>query len=94
MYSFMLLLVTITGYVMTLPDVSNWLQTKLIFCNELWDSFGNTKTQHDNICKAITGYLAVYRLMFATFIFFLVFGFIMIKVRSSRDPRVMLHNGY
>lgn len=90
----MLLLVTITGYVMTLPNVSNWLQSKLIFCKDLMNYSFNSNTHHDNICNAITGYLAVYRLMFATFIFFLVFGFIMIKVRSARDPRVMLHNGY
>lgn len=45
------------------------------------------------VCDEFTGYLAVYRLMFATTIFFIVFGIVMIKVKSRRDPRVQLHNG-
>lgn len=46
-----------------------------------------------NVCDELTGYLAVYRLMFATTIFFAFFGVIMIKVKNSQDPRVTLHKG-
>lgn len=45
------------------------------------------------VCDEFTGYTAVYRLMFATTVFFVVLGVLMIKVKSSRDPRVPLHRG-
>ena len=125
MYSVMLFLVTIFGWIMGLPNVSNWLKSWVPFCwhmpkvvstaggsvtdivKEKLQSinlFGSATTSTPSplvemakngttVCDEFTGYLAVYRLMFATTVFFIVFGFVMIKVRSSRDPRVQLHKG-
>lgn len=111
MYSFMLLLVTITGWIMTQPNVSNWLESKVPFCwtktplvGDTLDSLKeaanlfigretSTVAPKENICKEVTGYLAVYRLMFATFMFFVIFGLLMIRVRRSSDPRVAWHRG-
>ncbi|KPM11831.1 serine incorporator-like protein, partial [Sarcoptes scabiei] len=52
------------------------------------------KEPEPTICEKATGYLAVYRLMFGTFLFFIFFGFIMIKIQSKRDPRIALHRGF
>ena len=125
----MLFLVTITGWIMGLPNVSNWLKNWVPWCwnqpkalssaevaknylvnegSKVYNQFFSasnssaSNTLHAaatasngtaTICDEFTGYLAVYRLMFATTVFFIVFGFVMIKVKSSRDPRVQLHNG-
>ena len=44
-------------------------------------------------CENAVGYLAVYRVMFALTIFFVVFSMIMIGVKSSRDGRAPIQNG-
>lgn len=44
-------------------------------------------------CDVLVGYRAVYRICFAMAVFFLLFSLLMIKVRSSQDPRAALHNG-
>lgn len=44
-------------------------------------------------CDVLVGYKAVYRVCFGMAIFFLLFSLLMIKVKSSRDPRAALHNG-
>jgi len=121
MYSVMLFLVTIAGWIMGLPNVSNWLKNWVPWCwhepklertfiekvqAEWPDSFNpfavsTTPIPRDvashngtqTVCDEFTGYLAVYRLMFATTVFFIVFGMIMIKVKRSSDPRVNLHKG-
>ncbi|KAI7692464.1 hypothetical protein SSS_07615 [Sarcoptes scabiei] len=101
MYAVMLFLVTVTGWIMMLPNVSNWLQSKVPFC---WKKMSisvmsfigksSEKEPEPTICEKATGYLAVYRLMFGTFLFFIFFGFIMIKIQSKRDPRIALHRGF
>ena len=45
-------------------------------------------------CDVLVGYKAVYRTCFGMAMFFLLFSLLMIKVRSSQDPRASLHNGY
>ena len=40
------------------------------------------------------GYLAVYRIEFATVMFFLLLAIIMLGVKSSRDPRSGIQNGF
>lgn len=45
-------------------------------------------------CSDIVGYLAVYRVCFAMAIFFSVMAGLMIGVRSSRDPRAGIQNGF
>lgn len=41
----------------------------------------------------IVGYKSVYRMCFAMACFFFLFAIIMIRVRSSKDPRAAIQNG-
>lgn len=45
-------------------------------------------------CADFVGYLAVYRICFVVAIFFMAMALLMIGVRSSRDPRGPLQNGF
>ncbi|XP_072499285.1 serine incorporator 1 isoform X2 [Notamacropus eugenii] len=45
-------------------------------------------------CSVLVGYKAVYRLCFGMAMFFLLFSLLMIKVKSSSDPRAAVHNGF
>ncbi|RZF32042.1 hypothetical protein LSTR_LSTR005946 [Laodelphax striatellus] len=45
-------------------------------------------------CNNAVGYMAVYRLCFALSVFFFLMAAIMIEVKSSRDHRAGLQNGY
>lgn len=45
-------------------------------------------------CDVIVGYKSVYRMCFAMTCFFFLFCAIMIRVRSSRDPRAAIQNGF
>ncbi|KAL2306514.1 hypothetical protein Nmel_004441 [Mimus melanotis] len=44
-------------------------------------------------CDVLVGYKAVYRVCFGMAMFFLLFSLLMIKVKSSNDPRAAVHNG-
>lgn len=44
-------------------------------------------------CDIIVGYKSVYRMCFAMACFFFLFSIIMIRVRSSKDPRAAIQNG-
>ena len=48
----------------------------------------------DQDCDVLVGYKAVYRINFALAIFFFVFSLLMLKVKTSKDPRAAVHNGY
>jgi len=48
----------------------------------------------DGKCDDAIGYLAVYRLIFALTLFFMVFSVLMIGVKSSRDLRAGIQNGF
>ncbi|XP_054159591.1 serine incorporator 3-like isoform X2 [Oppia nitens] len=86
MYALMLLLSTIVGWLMT----TTWMQQKMMsmpFC-------GSHSNDSPNVCENAVGYLAVYRVMFALTMFFIVFCFMMIGVKSSRDGRAAIQNGF
>lgn len=77
----MLLLTTITSWVMLSDAVQNKLQNAP-FCSSI------------DICKNAVGYMAVYRILFAMTMFFLTMAVMMIGVKSSKDARAVIQNGF
>ncbi|KRY31371.1 Serine incorporator 1, partial [Trichinella spiralis] len=84
MYAVMLITSAIVSMIMLSPGVQDKLAKSSWFCNQ-WLNFE---------CERATGYQAVYRMCFATAIFFFVFMIFMLRVRSSRDPRTKIQNGF
>lgn len=85
MYSLMLFLSAFVSYIFT----TTWVEEKIKevpFCK-----YGSG---YDSICQKAVGYLSVYRIMFAQTIFFVLFCLIMVKVKSSRDGRAAIQNGF
>ncbi|CAH0747311.1 unnamed protein product [Diatraea saccharalis] len=92
MYTLMLLLVMITACVTLAPGLQNDLR-KVPFCaNSTGTALipGSLKVD----CDQAVGYLAVYRICFAACLFFVLMALIMIGVRSSKDPRAGIQNGF
>ncbi|XP_046640381.1 probable serine incorporator [Daphnia pulicaria] len=95
MYAIMLLLGTIVACIMLSPGLATAMQ-KVPFCDEA------TSTTSDLLvpnsikvnCGIAAGYLAVYRLCFGMTLFFLFMALIMIGVRTSKDPRAGIQNGF
>lgn len=77
----MLLLSTLVSWIMLSDSVQTKLQNAP-FCSSL------------DICKNAVGYLAVYRILFATTMFFVMMAFIMVGVKNSRDGRSVIQNGF
>lgn len=90
MYALMLVLGAIVGAIMLTPGLQETLQ-KVPFC-------ANSTSIASNVisidCSAAVGYLAVYRICFALVCFFALWAMMMIGVRSSKDPRAALQNGF
>ncbi|XP_044750598.1 probable serine incorporator isoform X3 [Coccinella septempunctata] len=96
MYAFMLLLGTVVSCIMLSPGLQDLLE-KIPFCKDsvkesVFDSVTNKFSF--NCQDTFVGYLAVYRLSFALCVFFLFMALIMVGVRSSRDPRAGIQNGF
>lgn len=77
----MLIATTLVSWIMLSDSVQNKLQNAP-FCSSL------------DICKNAVGYLAVYRIMFAMTMFFILMAVIMIGVKNSRDSRSPIQNGF
>lgn len=90
MYAVMLFLVTIVGWIMLSP----WVVEKMHNVPFCTNSTVPGIPDYHAACQAAVGHLAVYRVMFAMTIFFLVFALIMIGVKSSKDGRASIQNGY
>lgn len=82
MYAVMLLLTTIVACIMLSPNIEAMLEKIPRLC------------ESTDTCKNAVGYLAVYRLLFALTLFFLAFSLMMIGVKSSKDPRSGIQNGF
>ncbi|XP_023342465.1 serine incorporator 1 isoform X2 [Eurytemora carolleeae] len=101
MYGFLLLVTLVVSCLMLAPGIQDWL-TKLPFCEESHSvtsammqkmaDLGVTSVQIK--CDDAIGYLAVYRICFVVTLFFLVMAVLMLKVKTSRDPRAGLQNGF
>ncbi|KAK9526226.1 hypothetical protein VZT92_014937 [Zoarces viviparus] len=90
-FSFLLLLGTLVSIIMILPGMEEHLKQIPGFC------LGGTSLPGlDNKvnCDIIVGYKSVYRMCFAMACFFFLFFIIMIRVRSSRDHRAAIQNGF
>jgi len=81
MYALMLLVATVTCCIMLSPGLEESLATNVPFCDKL-------------SCKEFVGYLAVYRVCFAMTLFFTAMGFLTIGVKTSKDPRAGIQNGF
>ncbi|XP_041665171.1 serine incorporator 2 [Cheilinus undulatus] len=87
-FSFLLLLGTLVSIIMILPGMEEHLKKIPHFCTD--GSFISGSVN----CDVIVGYKSVYRMCFAMACFFFLFSIIMIRVRSSKDPRAAIQNGF
>uniref|UniRef100_UPI003AAD4905 serine incorporator 2 n=1 Tax=Centroberyx gerrardi TaxID=166262 RepID=UPI003AAD4905 len=90
-FSFLLLLGTLVSVIMILPGMETHLKKIPGFC------VGGTSIpgiENKVNCDVIVGYKSVYRMCFAMACFFFLFSIIMIRVRSSKDPRASIQNGF
>ncbi|XP_033836965.1 serine incorporator 2 [Periophthalmus magnuspinnatus] len=90
-FSFFLLLGTMVSVIMILPGMETQLRKIPGFCQG-GASIPGLENQVN--CDVIVGYKSVYRMCFAMTCFFFLFCAIMIRVRSSKDPRAGLQNGF
>lgn len=81
-YALFLFIGTIASCLMLIPGLEEKLKKIPTFCDDVVD------------CDALAGYLAVYRLCFGMAAFYLLFATLMICVKTSRDPRAKIHNGF
>ncbi|KRT86482.1 hypothetical protein AMK59_2359 [Oryctes borbonicus] len=89
MYAFILILSTIVACIMLAPGLQDVLQ-KVPFCR-------NSTGLPDSVqvdCSQAVGYLAVYRIYFILTLFFVLFAVLMLGVKTSKDPRAALQNGF
>jgi len=101
MYGLLLLVTVIVSCLMLAPGIQEWL-TKVPFCEESPNLFSQVFKAVEDVgiasvkikCKDAIGYLAVYRICFVVTLFFLAMAVIMVGVRSSRDPRAGIQNGF
>lgn len=92
MYALMLLCGAILSIITLAPGLQDTLK-KLPFCANSTSKLSVAiSTQLD--CQHALGYMAVYRINFALACFFVLMAIIMIGVRTSRDPRAPIQNGF
>ncbi|XP_075868688.1 serine incorporator 2 [Nelusetta ayraudi] len=90
-FSFFLLLGTMVSVIMILPGMETQLRKIPGFCQG-GSSIPGIENQVN--CDVIVGYKSVYRMCFAMTCFFFFFSAIMLGVRSSKEPRAALQNGF
>ncbi|XP_073319351.1 serine incorporator 2 [Pagrus major] len=90
-FSFLLLLGTLVSVIMILPGMEEHLKKIPGFCV---DGAHIPGIEGKVNCDVIVGYKSVYRMCFAMACFFFLFSIIMIRVRSSKDPRAAIQNGF
>ncbi|XP_004687460.1 PREDICTED: serine incorporator 3 [Condylura cristata] len=92
-YALILILGTALSFIMQVDGVETQLKKIPGFCE------GGFKVKATDIkvnkdCDVLVGYKAVYRIYFALAIYFFAFSLLMLKVKSSKDPRAAIHNGF
>ncbi|KTG04111.1 hypothetical protein cypCar_00027407 [Cyprinus carpio] len=92
-YAFFMLLGVGIACIMLMPGMEGHLNKIPGFCEGGMGSSIPGVKGHVN-CDVLVGYKAVYRVCFGMAMFFLLFSLIMVKVKSSQDPRAAVHNGF
>uniref|UniRef100_A0A1Y1LMP8 Serine incorporator n=1 Tax=Photinus pyralis TaxID=7054 RepID=A0A1Y1LMP8_PHOPY len=90
MYAVLLLVTTIVACITLSPGLQDFLR-KVPFCNNSTRYIPNSV--HIN-CEEAVGYIAVYRICFIVTCFFALMALIMIGVKSSKDARAGIQNGF
>ncbi|XP_053680994.1 serine incorporator 1 isoform X2 [Anopheles nili] len=94
MYALMLVLGAIVSAIMLAPGLQDFLK-KVPFCANSSSTVSGIVPEGISIdCSSAVGYLAVYRICFALVCFFALWALMMVNVRSSKDPRSALQNGF
>ncbi|XP_032084323.1 serine incorporator 2 [Thamnophis elegans] len=88
-FTLFLFLGTLVSIIMIIPGVEEKLHKLPGFCEGSSSPVG-IKVD----CKAFLGLKSVYRMCFATASFFFFFALLMLCVRSSKDPRASIQNGF
>uniref|UniRef100_A0A8C9UGM3 Serine incorporator 2 n=1 Tax=Serinus canaria TaxID=9135 RepID=A0A8C9UGM3_SERCA len=91
LFTFFLFLGTLVSIIMIIPGVEKELHKLPGFCEGSGSVLG-VQTNVD--CSSFLGHKAVYRMGFAMAAFFCLFAVLMVCVRSSKDPRAALQNGF
>uniref|UniRef100_A0A8C3MFG5 Uncharacterized protein n=1 Tax=Geospiza parvula TaxID=87175 RepID=A0A8C3MFG5_GEOPR len=91
LFTFFLFLGTLVSIIMIIPGVEKELHKLPGFCEGSGSVLG-VQTKVD--CSSFLGHKAVYRMGFAMAAFFCLFAVLMVCVRSSKDPRAALQNGF
>ncbi|CAJ0938815.1 unnamed protein product, partial [Mesorhabditis belari] len=87
MYALMLLIGTIVSCIMLSSTIQHKLSENNWFCDGL-ESFASVS------CKHAVGFQAVYRVCVGMASFFFLFTLLMFGVKTSRDPRAYIQNGF
>ncbi|XP_073936829.1 serine incorporator 2 isoform X2 [Castor canadensis] len=86
LFTSFLFLGVLVSIIMLSPSVESQLHKLPWVCEDV--------LQGPNDCGSLLGFRSVYRMCFATAAFFFLFTLLMICVRSSRDPRAAIQNGF
>lgn len=94
-YSLMLIMGSVVAAIFLSPGLRGALDDIPGLCKDFigLDKFG-VPSQKYQFCDEMVGYLSVYRVCFAMAAFFVLFSLIMINVKSSKDPRSHIQNGF
>ncbi|XP_071876881.1 serine incorporator TMS1 isoform X3 [Bombus fervidus] len=90
MYALLLMLGTIVACITLTPGLQDALK-KVPFCT---NSSNYVPSKFTVDCESAVGYLAVYRICFIIALYFFLMSIMMIRVRSSKDPRAPIQNGF
>lgn len=90
MYALLLLVTTIVACITLSPGLQDFLR-KVPFCRNSTQFLPNSVVFN---CQEAVGYLAVYRICFIVTLFFCLMALIMIGVRTSKDGRAGVQNGF
>ncbi|CAH8549181.1 unnamed protein product [Schistosoma turkestanicum] len=94
MFGVIIILTVLLSVIALIPNVRDGLTKIPALCTPFKFSPFSDETKAVLDCDVITGFGAVYRVCFASAMFYLAFCLIMIRVHSSRDCRAKLQNGF